>query len=82
MSDYKMTRDAAIEQVKELEAYAGQLENILERKKAKLAKLAEAVEALEDMLELCSVSANEINPIPVKQFAADTIAELKGETDE
>ena len=79
MSDYKMTRDAAIEQVKELEAYAGQLENILERKKA---KLAEAVEALEDMLELCSVSANEINPIPVKQFAADTIAELKGETDE
>ena len=46
------------------------------------AKLAKAVEALEGLIELLSLSTNEINPKSVLEFAHATLAELKGKTDE
>ena len=45
-------------------------------------KLAKAVEALEGLIELLSLSTNEINPKSVLEFAHATLAELKGKTDE
>ena len=43
------------------------------------AKLERAVEALEGLIELHSLSTNEINPKSVLEFARSTLAELKGE---
>ena len=46
------------------------------------AELEKAVEALEGLIELHSLSTNEINPKSVLEFARTTLAVLKGETDE
>jgi nucleotide-binding universal stress UspA family protein len=71
--DYKELYQAAKRDAEEAEAYAKELE----------AKLAKAVEALEELLEMASLSPNEIDPIPVLNSAHATFVEItKEQSDE